>query len=271
MESKNNENKDKENKVGKVLSREVRPEEKLFRNEGTKGYDFENQDPGFVREEPAYCLSEEEDANGKDSKHGLKVLTGGWEDEWPVGDKTTEDFWNTPEDQYVELIDGVLYDMADPTYIHEDLAGGIFNTFYNFIRANKGTCRTYMGHAAVRLDRDNKTMVVPDVFIICKKDDITRRYLDGAPDLVVEVVSPSNWRMDVFKKRAKYERAGVREYWIVFPDEKRLEVYDFEHGEVREYSFTDKVPVGIWDGKCMVDFAAILEDIQFLYDQDDAD
>ena len=89
--------------------------------------------------------------------------------------------------------------------------------------------------------------------------------LEGAPDLAVEILSPSTRSKDMILKLYKYEKAGVREYWIVIPEQQAVLVYHFEKTpEVAQYSFADQVPVGIWDGKCKVDFKKILENIQFL-------
>ncbi|MCD7954366.1 MAG: Uma2 family endonuclease, partial [Lachnospiraceae bacterium] len=89
----------------------------------------------------------------------------------------------------------------------------------------------------------------------------------GAPDLVVEILSPSTMRRDRSLKLTKYKRAGVREYWMIDPDYKKVYVYDFEKSEsYKIYEFTDAVPVGIYGGDCVVDFARIYAEIRLLYD-----
>ena len=179
--------------------------------------------------------------------------------------KTIDDYLNLPEGERVELIDGVFYDMAAPTFIHQRIAALIYNTFENHIKTNKGSCIPFIAPADVQLDSDVKTMVQPDVFVVCNRDKITKQRLLGSPDLVIEVLSESNWYTDMIIKREKYRSAGVREYWIIMPDQLSIEVYHFEKSDVPTvYSFKDMVPVSIWDGKCSVNFREIYEEINFM-------
>ena len=117
----------------------------------------------------------------------------------------------------------------------------------------------------MQLDCDDKTVVQPDVMIICDRSKITKPRIVGAPDLVVEVLSPSNWSHDMVRKLKKYKKAGVREYWIVNLEEQYVLVYEFTKSDFpTEYDFDDEVPVGIWDGKCKVNFREIYEDVEFM-------
>ncbi len=190
------------------------------------------------------------------------------------GDKTLEDYLALPEGTRVELIDGVFYDMATPTGLHQRLIFKITKALDDFIEKNGGKCIPLMAPFDVQLFHDNKTCVQPDILVLCDRGQLRSNSLAGAPDLVVEVASPSNWRMDALIKRQKYFEAGVREYWIVFPEDKKILVYRFEEREGRdcpepaEYTFADKVPVGIWDGACQVDFAEIYETVRFLYEKE---
>ena len=86
-----------------------------------------------------------------------------------------------------------------------------------------------------------------DVSVICNKDKITDKGCNGAPDWIVEIVSPSTRRMDYYKKLFKYRSAGVREYWIADIEKQIVMVYDFEHDNMEEYSFRDDIPVGIYE------------------------
>ena len=184
--------------------------------------------------------------------------------------KTLEDYLALPEGTRIEMIDGVFYDMAAPTFVHQRIAAMIFNIFENFVNENGGPCIPSIAPTDVQLDCDDKTMVQPDVLVVCDRDKIIKARVVGAPDLIVEVLSPSNWYMDIIRKMKKYKNAGVREYWIVLPDTKSVLVYDFENNsnstEPIEYSFNDTVPVRIWDGKCTVDFKIIYDKVSFLYD-----
>lgn len=182
------------------------------------------------------------------------------------GEYTVEDYYNWPEDERIELIDGVIYDMAAPTYGHQDVVGEIAFAFKKFVKERKGKCRVNVSPLDVQLDCDDKTMVQPDIMIICNTDIITNNHLYGAPDLIVEVLSKSTRKKDMGVKLAKYINANVREYWIIDIEKERVIVYDIEHDiQVKIYTFENKVPVGIWNGECVVDFVEIknyLEDWQ---------
>lgn len=179
--------------------------------------------------------------------------------------KTIDDYMNLPEGERVELIDGVFYDMAAPIPIHQKIASLINTVFENFVKTNKGSCVPFIAPSDVQLDCDNKTVVQPDLFVVCDRNKITKKRIVGAPDLVIEILSESNWYTDIFIKRQKYKNAGVKEYWIVMPDKLRIQVYCFEKSdEPTEYTFTDKIPISIWGGKCVVDFADIYTDISFM-------
>lgn len=180
------------------------------------------------------------------------------------GEYTIEDYYALPEDCRVELIDGVIYNMAAPLGLHQDISGEIFYQLKDYIRQNRGRCIIRIAPCDVQLDCDDKTMVQPDMFIGCDREKVLDKVYYGAPDLLIEVLSPSSWKRDREIKHRKYENAGVREYWIVDPKAKRVTVYDFEHGEkTATYTFEDKVPVGIWNGKCEVDFAEIDKILEF--------
>lgn len=225
-------------------------------------YDLEDNTNSYVSEpEAAYRAEWEEEP--KDGR--LQVIQGGLDGK--VEDKTIEDYMALPEGTRVELIDGVFYDMACPTSIHMDIQGRIYMELMNFVMKNKGSCRPYIAPLDVQLDCDDKTMVQPDVLIVCDKKQKIFPWVVGAPDFVVEVVSPSNRKMDVIKKRYKYERAGVREYWMVFPEEKKITVCLFKKGIEKDYTFADRVPVEIWDGRLEIDFTEIDAWLEPLYQQ----
>lgn len=179
--------------------------------------------------------------------------------------KTIDDYLALPDDVRVELIDGVFYDMGSPSMVHQSISMHISTAFNNHIDSHNGKCMAFAAPTDVQLDCDDKTIVEPDVLIVCDRDKITKPRVVGAPDLIVEVVSPSSWYHDSFRKLQKYKKAGVREYWIVIPDELKIIVYCFETSDfLTEYTFNDKVPVGIWGGECEVDFKKIYEKISFM-------
>lgn len=183
------------------------------------------------------------------------------------GEYTLNDYYSLPDERRVELIDGVIYDMSSPTNIHQLIGSEIRDQLKSYIRKKGGNCIPFVAPADVQLDCDDKTMVQPDVFVVCDRSKVIKRCTYGAPDLIVEILSPSTRKKDISIKLKKYIGAGVAEYWIVDPDKKTVVVYDFAHDELPAiYGFDAKVPVGLFDGECEVDFAEIFEYISFLYD-----
>ncbi|WP_251387502.1 Uma2 family endonuclease [Mediterraneibacter agrestimuris] len=182
------------------------------------------------------------------------------------GEYTLEDYYALPEERRAELIDGVIYDMAAPTNLHQQLIMEISVQLHTFISSQKGSCKVSMAPTDVQLDCDDKTMVQPDILVMCNRDSILRTHMYGAPDLVIEILSPSTRRKDMNLKYGKYAAAGVREYWMVDPDTKKIVVYDIEHEEFPVvYEFGDKIPVRIFHGECEIDFKVIYEAVRFLY------
>ena len=184
------------------------------------------------------------------------------------GEYTLKDYYRLPKERRAELIDGVFYDMASPTHLHQLIGGEIFRRLSDYIRKNKGTCIPAYAPLDVQLDCDDRTMVQPDVLVVCDRSKFQRSgVVYGAPDLVVEILSESTKKKDMYTKYMKYALAGVREYWIVDPDRRKVIVYDFEHEECPAvYGFADKVPVRIFGNACEVDFAEIFEYVHFLYE-----
>jgi len=171
------------------------------------------------------------------------------------GEFTIEDYYALPDEKRVELIDGVFYDMAAPTVEHQLLTGSVHGQFLNYIRRKKGKCIPLVSPVDVKLDADNKTMVQPDVIVVCDRDRITERVVLGGPDFVLEVVSPSSVMRDYIKKAAKYEAAGVREYWIVDPIAGRILTYDFSEGSTPGiYPLSGKIGVAIFGRELQIDF-----------------
>lgn len=171
------------------------------------------------------------------------------------GSYTIDDYFALPDDKRVELIDGVFYDMASPSFYHQFVGGYLYSVLLQHVMKNNGPCYPFMAPCDVQLDRDNKTIVQPDVLILCDKNKKYKNRVYGAPDFVCEVLSPSTRRKDMTLKYSKYSKAGVREYWIIDPQSEKIVVYDFEHDALPTiYAITDKVPVKIWNGECVVDF-----------------
>lgn len=162
---------------------------------------------------------------------------------------TTKDIYALPAGERAELIDGKIYDMAPPSRIHQKLVQQFSRIIGNYIADNKGTCEVYPAPFAVFLNQDDKTYVEPDVSVVCDSDKLDDKGCNGAPDWIVEIVSPSSYRMDYLIKLFKYRTAGVKEYWIVNPMKETVQTYFFgENEDSMQYSFDDEIPVSIYPG-----------------------
>lgn len=165
-----------------------------------------------------------------------------------TGTHTIEDIYALPDGVRAELIDGVLYYMASPTRTHQKIAGEMYLAVAGYIRAHGGACEVYIPPYAVYLYGDDSVYVEPDLTVICDPSKSEERGCVGAPDWIVEVVSPSSKRIDYTVKLFKYRSAGVREYWIMNPDKRNVMVYSWldGHEDVEIYSFEDEIPAGIY-------------------------
>ena len=179
--------------------------------------------------------------------------------------KTIDDYYALPDDERVELIDGRFYAMNNSTVIHQAWLGKLCFELAEYVEKNEDLRCRCLPLCVVRLDCDNYTALQPDVMICCKCDRIMEKWIEGAPDFVLEVVSSGSVYLDYHKKLAKYCSAGVREYWIVDPQKETVTVYHFEKsGEPVYYTFADKVPVGIYGEDCEIDFAKLRKKLSYL-------
>lgn len=168
---------------------------------------------------------------------------------------TYADYLGWPETVRYELIDGVAYLMAGPDTAHQELVGEIFRQLGNALRDQP--CRPFVAPFDVRLpkpgqdDAGTDTVLQPDVLVVCDPAKIDRRGIRGAPDLVVEVLSPSTAGHDQVLKRRAYEQAGVREFWLVHPNDRVLTIYrlvEGHYGQPDIFELKDSTPVGVLDG-----------------------
>ena len=161
---------------------------------------------------------------------------------------TIEDIYALPNGQRAELIDGQIYDMAPPSYLHQKLVMELSATIRDYIKSHGGSCEVLPAPFAVFLNQDDHNYVEPDISVICDPNRINDRGYNGAPDFIIEIVSPSSQRMDYLTKLFKYRTAGVREYWIVNPMKESVQTYLFDDIEdFNQYSFDDEIPVVIYD------------------------
>lgn len=169
---------------------------------------------------------------------------------------TYGDYITWPEDKRIELIDGQIYMMAPPSRVHQKVLGGIFYQFFNYLQGK--SCEVYTAPFGVRLpssdeenDKDIKTVVEPDIVVVCDTSKLDDEGCKGAPDLIVEIVSPSTARKDRVEKFNLYEKFGVREYWIVEPESKIVSVFTLQdnkrYGRPEIYTDEDKIKAFIFD------------------------
>ena len=138
--------------------------------------------------------------------------------------------------------------MAPPGTRHQALVMDLSYQIKDHIRHNNGECSVFPAPFAVFLNENDKNYVEPDISVICDKNKITDKGCNGAPDWVIEIVSPGSKQMDYYKKLFKYRTTGVREYWVVDPERELVTVYSFEKDSMEEYSFDKDIPAGIYEG-----------------------
>lgn len=172
---------------------------------------------------------------------------------------TIDDVYALPDGERAELIDGKLYMMSPPKRIHQKILAKLSSLIDQYITSHNGTCEVYPAPFAVFLNTDDRTYVEPDISVICDKNKLDDRGCVGAPDWVIEIVSPSTQHMDYGVKLFLYRSAGVREYWIVNPTTRTVNVYNFEQdGQISQHAFDEDITVGIYE-KFTVNFASLLQ------------
>lgn len=163
---------------------------------------------------------------------------------------TIEDVMALPDGQRAELIDGEWFDMATPASIHQMILMAVAGEFRDYIRNKGGECLVLPAPFAVFLNNDDYNYLEPDVSVICDREKIDDRGCHGAPDLVVEIISPSTRKRDYGIKLFKYRSAGVREYWIINPETHTVNTYEFSSEDEEEsgdqVTFDEAIPCGLF-------------------------
>jgi len=165
--------------------------------------------------------------------------------------------WET--DERFELIDGVPLAMAAPSRKHQGISMELGGQLHSFLKGKPG--KVYAAPFDVRLNGagdDDDTVVQPDLVVICDESKLDDKGCNGVPDLIVEILSPSDQRRDKVLKFNKYLQAGVREYWIVDPAGQTVDVHILEDGRyyTTAYTDTDTAPVHVLNG-CGVTLADV--------------
>ena len=170
---------------------------------------------------------------------------------------TIQDIYNLPDGQRAELIGGDMYMMAPPSRIHQRISTRLVSVIDHYITGKHGECEVYAAPFAVFLNKDDKNYVEPDISVICDKNKLSDRGCEGAPDWIIEIVSPSSHRMDYQVKLFKYRTAGVREYWVINPSTETVMVYGFENdANSGQFRFDQPIPSTIYD-----DFRIVMGDL----------
>lgn len=150
------------------------------------------------------------------------------------------DYCNWDDDKRHEIIDGIIYDMNAPMRIHQEITGELFRQFANHLKEKQ--CKAYISPFDVRLPGRSKkeekidTVVQPDISIICDNNKLDKKGCLGAPDLIIEILSPSTAGKDHIIKRRLYEKHKIKEYWLVDPSNRILTIY---HHNGKSYDKAD--------------------------------
>lgn len=180
---------------------------------------------------------------------------------------TYADYLTWSEEERWEIINGVPYLQAAPTWQHQAVLLELARQFANYLQDK--SCRVFTAPFDLRIpeanEKDEETInvVQPDIIIICDNSRLKKTGYYGVPELIIEVVSPSTGQKDKIEKFNLYEKAGVKEYWIVEPDEKVVMVFTLEegrYGRPQMYSEEDKVKVSIFDD-LVIDLKPVFERI----------
>lgn len=161
---------------------------------------------------------------------------------------TLKQYEALPEDRRAEVFDGVVYDLASPSQIHQELSMELSNILYNYMKSKQTSCQVLSAPFDVILSDNPLTIVQPDIMIICDKNKLDGTRCNGAPDFIIEIVSPGNPSDDYIRKAYYYKNYGVREYWIVDPRRKTVTVNYFEGDLVSvQYPFDSIIKVHIYE------------------------
>ena len=143
---------------------------------------------------------------------------------------TYEDYLTWNDGVRYELIEGVPYMMSSPSQEHQEILGELFGQLRDFLKGKP--CKVFIAPFDVKLkiNKRRDTVTQPDIMVVCDHSKLDGKAVNGAPDFIIEILSPSTSKMDTFIKLNKYREAGVREYWIVNPADKTIIPYILKDG-----------------------------------------
>jgi len=176
---------------------------------------------------------------------------------------TLEQYEALPEEKRVEIFDGLVYDMASPSQIHQSILLELSTLLNSYIKSKKGDCKVFPAPFDVKLSDHPLTIVQPDIMIVCDKGKLDGNRCNGAPDFIIEIVSPGNPADDYIRKLYYYKNSGVREYWIVDPKRKTITVNYFQGNIISiQYPFDSTIKVNIYDD-LYINFSDIADLLDF--------
>ncbi len=174
---------------------------------------------------------------------------------------TLEQYEAFPENRRVEVFDGIAYDMASPSRDHQIILTELLFTIRAYLKKKGGICQVFPAPFDVKLSDKPLTIVQPDIMVICDKNKVDKNRCNGAPDFIIEIVSPGNPSDDYIRKLYHYKNHGVREYWIVDPRHETVSVNYFERNmPTVQYPFGSTIKVNIY-GDLYINFADIIEQL----------
>lgn len=182
---------------------------------------------------------------------------------------TYADYLTWPDEERWELIEGVPFDMTPaPSRYHQEIFGNLFVEIKNFLEGKK--CKIYAAPFDVRLpegeqeDKETLTVVQPDISVICDREKLDEKGCVGAPDFIVEIVSPSTVKKDMKNKLLLYEKHGVPEYWVVQPGEHALLVYKLDengrYGRADVYTKEDEIELILNENTLVINLETVFEE-----------
>lgn len=179
---------------------------------------------------------------------------------------TYKEYLEWPDEKKCEIIDGALYMHAAPSWQHQAICFELGRQFGNYL-CNK-SCRAFTAPFDLIIpekgieEKDSKNVVQPDLLVICNKSGLKGTGYYGIPELIIEICSPSTMRNDKVLKFNKYEKAGIKEYWIVEPEGKFISVFTLQdnnrYGRPEIYTEEDKVKVTVFED-LIIDLSTVFE------------
>jgi Uma2 family endonuclease len=167
---------------------------------------------------------------------------------------TYGDYLKWPDEERWELINGVAYDMSPaPSRRHQEIVGELYRQISNYLLDKP--CEVYIAPFDVRLpkfdeaDEEIETVIQPDIIVVCDINKLDDRGCRGAPDIIIEVISPQTAKKDLITKHYLYERHKIKQYWIFDPEQEDAVIFKLKNNiyrEPKEYKKEDKVKVDIF-------------------------